>query len=1105
MRLLKSFAVSLLCILGGGIAAIAQNRTVSGFVYDTSEQPLIGVAVIVDGTTNGVMTDVDGSFSLSVPATDIVLNVSSLGYETKLVNLPARQDQITIVLNEDNMMLEETVVVGYGTQKKVNLTGAVGVVDSKSLEDRTSPNLSSMLQGAVPGLNISTSSGNPGSTGSLQIRGIGSIGSGADTAPLVLIDGVEGEIDRVNPADVASISVIKDASAAAVYGARGAFGVILITTKGGEDKDGKATVRYSGRFGWEEPTTSTDYETTGYWSAYVHNLFWKNDSASSKYIQYNDHDMQQLLLRINDKTEHPDRPWTVIENRNGKDTYMYYANTDWWHELFVDQHPVQQHQLSVSGGNKSVKYFLSGAFNRQTGIIKANPDVFTKYNLRAKIDFKINKWARMSNNTAFYSSTYDYPGVENVQNAVAYAANHGLACFPLKNPDGSWIYSTPHLNYKVANGRHIIYGNGDNMNIDRKTDFSNTTELKITPVKQFSIVGNFTYRFHQNRDTNRSTNLLYSDYPGVFGAYTTGAGENKLYESISTVNFLAANVYATYEDTYRDNHNLKIMAGFNYESYYYKGVSVTGYNLITDELSDLNLITTDAKAPEPAGGQSTYALAGFFGRINYDYKGRYLVELSGRYDGTSRFAAGHRFGFFPSASLGWRISEEDWFTPAKDVVNNLKLRASLGSLGNQKVKNNAWMRTISFDNFAAYSFDGATMGRYSTISDPNAGNLTWETSTQYNVGIDAGLFNDRLSFTAEGFIRDTKGMLQEGVALPGVYGADSPLMNSADLRTSGYELSVSWRDQFELGGRPFGYSVVANLSDYKTVITKYDNPDYTFAKDYYVGMELGEIWGFEVDGLFQTDEEAKAYAEMVDLSYINKRLTGGWQAGDLKYVDQLTEDTDGDGIPDAGDGKISLGEDTVENPGDRKILGNSLASLQYGVTVAFDYFGFDVSAFFQGTGNHYWYPNAESMAFWGPYSRPYCSFLADDFMDNVWAEDNKDAYFPRPRAYSAYTTGAQLTNVNSRYLQNLRYLRFKNLTVGYTVPQNATRKIGIEKIRVYFSGENLCYWSPFKKHSKYIDPEAAFDRTDSDGDLTRYNNAFYPWQKTMMFGVDITF
>ena len=1092
MRLLKSFAVSL-ALMFVGFNAFAQTRELSGVVLDAADVPLEGVAVIVDGTTNGIMTAGDGSFVLTVPAKEVVLNVSSLGYVTKLVTVPAIQEKVTIRLEEDNMLLEETVVVGYGVQKKVNLTGAVASVDEKALQDRVSPNLSSMLQGAVPGLSISTSSGNPGSTGSLQIRGTGSINGGN---PLVLIDGVEGEMDRVNPNDVESISVIKDASAAAVYGARAAFGVILITTKKGNDDDGNAVVRYSGRFGWERPTTSTEYETTGYWSAYIHNMFWKADDGTSQYIKYNEYDMRQLLLRINDKTEHPDRPWVTIQNRNGKDKYVYYANTDWYHVMFNDEHPVQQHNISISGGNKKVKYFLSGGYNRQTGIIKVRPDVFQKFNLRSKIDFKINQFIRMSNNTSFYNSTYDYPGVGNVQNAIAYSANHGLACFTPQNPDGTWVYGTDFLGYKVANGRHAFYGNDKNVNLDRKMDFANTTELKITPIKQLTITANYTYRFHQNRNTNRSTALEYSQYPGVMAVYTGKgtAGEDSLTESVDSWAYNAANVFVTYEDTFKDAHHLTVMAGGNLEYSYRKNLSTIGYNLLTDELNDFDLVGLNGdgiKEFMASGGQSEYALLGFFGRINYDYKGRYLLEVSGRYDGTSRFAKGSRWGLFPSASAGWRISEEAWFAPAKNVVSNLKLRLSYGSLGNQNVAAYKFIRKVETHDFAGFSFgEGSSTASYTSLSAPNAGDLTWETSQQYNLGIDAGLFKDRLTFTAEAYIRDTKDMLTDGVALPSVYGASEPDMNAADLRTKGYELAIGWRDQISLFGKPFGYNVGATLSDFKTVITKYDNKEYTFAKDYYEGMVLGEIWGFEIDGLFQSDAEAQAYAKEVDLGYINKRLYGGWLAGDPKYVD-----LDKNGI-------ISVGSNTVKNPGDRRILGNSIASLQYGITAGFDYLGIDFSIFLQGTGNHYWYPNDESMAFWGPYSRPYCTYLPYDFLDNVWSEENPDAYFPRPRAYAAFTSGAPLANVNNRYLQNLRYLRLKNLSVGYTVPK--TEKIGIEKLRIYFSGENLAYWSPFKKHSRYIDPEAAFDRT-SGGSTTRYNNAFYPWQKTFMFGIDITF
>lgn len=316
-------------------------------------------------------------------------------------------------------------------------------------------------------------------------------------------------------------------------------------------------------------------------------------------------------------------------------------------------------------------------------------------------------------------------------------------------------------------------------------------------------------------------------------------------------------------------------------------------------------------------------------------------------------------------------------------------------------------------------------------------------------------------------------------------------MNSAELRTKGYELSVSWRDQFKLAGKPFEYSVGFNISDYKSVITKYDNnPNKSLTNltkgDYYVGMEIGEIWGFKTDGFFKTTEEAQAYAKEVDLSYSSGRLTGGWQAGDLKFLD-----LDGNHI-------WGVGSDTVDDPGDRTILGNSLPTFSYGINASIRWMGFDASVFFQGTGNHYWYPHAQMMPFWGCYSYPYLSYLPTDFLGKVWAEDNTDAYFPRARAYSS--SGGYLSKVNDRYLQNIRYLRLKNLTVGYTIPATLTKKAGIDQIRIYFSGENLCYWSPLKKNSKYVDPEAAINRSS---DVS--NNAYYPWAKTFMFGIDITF
>lgn len=1088
MKVFNSYVLGLLLLLVGSISTLsAQNRKVSGKVLDALQEPLVGVSIRIEGTTQGTITDVDGAFDILVPAAGATLDFSYVGYLTQKVKVKPGQKNIVVYMQEDAIMLDEAVVVGYGTQKKVNLTGAVATVDSKSLENRAAHSLTSMLQGSVPGLNVTTSSGVPGSSPDINVRGVTSINS---SGPLVLIDGAVGELDRVNPNDVESISVIKDASAAAVYGARAAFGVILVTTKSGAAQDGKATVRYSGRLGWEAPTTSTEYETTGYWSVYTVNKFWQAENGGL-YCDYTDYDMQQLLARVNDKTENPDRPWVVEDVRNGRRQWVYYGNYDWWHMLYNDNRPVQQHDISISGGNKDVKYLVSGAYDYQKGMLKEHPDIYRKYNLRSKIDFRINKWSTLTNNTSFYGSQYTFQGDGSVENTLAYSARHALACFPMKNPDGSWLYSTPYLNYKVANGRHIMLGEGSHRNVDRTTDFSNTTRLVITPIKALSLTADFTYRLYQTRNTSRSNNMYYREYPDAeMGVYATGAGANRLDESVNTRNYYSANAYANFDDTFNDAHHVSGVIGFNYETMRLKNISAYGENLASTSLDDFNLVGQNAEGEVITGvdgSQSEYALAGFFGRINYDYKGRYLFEASGRYDGTSRFAAGSRWGFFPSGSVGWRISEEPFFKPLSKYVDNLKLRASFGSLGNQNVSSYyTYMRLITVSDFAGYSFgEGSSMAKYATLSAPVSSDLTWETAQQWDFGFDLTMLKNRLNVTVDGYVRNTLNMLTDGIELPAVYGASVPDMNTADLQTKGYEISVSWRDQFQLAGRPVEYSLGFNVSNYKSYITKYDNKDKTFAKDYYEGMRLGEIWGFVTDGLFQSTEEAQAYASEVDLSYINNRVTGGWQAGDLKFLDLN------------GNKKLDIGSNTVNDPGDRKILGNSLPSLSYGINASLRWFGVDVSVFFQGTGNHYWYPTGQAMQFWGPFSYPYLTYLQKDFLKDVWAEDNPDAYFTRPMAYSA--TSGPLSLVNDRYLQNIRYMRFKNLTVGYTIPTALTKKIGVDQLRVYFSGENLCYWSPLKKHTKYIDPEAAIDRDDA------YNNAYYPWQKTFMFGVDVTF
>lgn len=1081
-------SVVLLFALSGVNASLlyAQGgqRTVTGRVLDAQGAPIPGAAILFGGA--GDLTDKNGAFSIRITQTETSIEVSCLGYVSQVVTIPSKSDSIVVTLQEDALALNETVVVGYGVQKKVDLTGAVSVVSAKDIQNRTSSSLTHMLQGQVPGLTISTSSGNPSNAASINIRGTNSINGGS---PLVLIDGADGDLSRINPNDVESISVIKDASSSAVYGARASFGVILVTTKSGGKQDGKPVVRYSGRMGWSNPTTSTDFETRGYDYVYIHNLFWNAWNPSSTFSNYTDDDMRELYARRDDAVENPARPWVTIQSRNGADQYVYYGNYDWYHMMFSDLETQSQHNISVSGGSDHFKYYLSGGYQSSGGTFTATPDKYSKYNLRANLETRLAKWASLSNNTSFFKSSYWYPGVSGVDNVFNLMALSYLPTYPAKNPDGTLVYTNP---VKDLPQYHLpILANSAHNDI-QYWQFSNKSELTLRPFKDLEIKGNFTYTHLTRASYSRVTAIEYATGPNTTGLITTGGnGLDKLEEVNLRNTHKSANIFATYTKSIQDNHHLKVMAGYNYEDFYSKRVSVTGNNLTSEQLVDIGLVGTnenDMKLLDAAGGQNEYALMGFFGRLNYDYKDKYLFEASARYDGTSRFPAGQRWGFFPSASIGWKLSEEGFFQPIRSWFNLAKIRFSYGSLGNQQVGYYDYVRTISqpsMDYYFTADSDAGNKTMTAAISNPVAGNLTWEKSVHYNLGLDLSFLGNRLGFTGEAYIRDTKDMLTEGAALPSVYGADAPETNAADLRTKGYELSLSWRDGFTLLSKPFNYGITATFNDYVSHITKYDNPTRTFARDYYEGYQFGEIWGFVTDGYFSSDDEAANYA--VNQNYLNAQITGGWKAGDLKF-----RDLDGDGI-------IGIGENTVDKPGDRKILGNALPRYQYGLTMNASWMGFDLSLFFQGVGKQNWYPPTNAGVFWGPYTRPYQSFIPRGFMDLCWTEENPnpDAYFPRARGYVALGETRELGAVNDRYLQNIGYIRLKNLTIGYTLPQTLTRKVSIESVRFYFTGENLWYDSPLKRVNKYIDPEEA---------AVNVARVFtYRWQKTFMFGIDVTF
>lgn len=1061
---------------------ISAPVTAIGKVTDINGEPLIGASVFLKGTDKGVITDIDGKYSITVPEGSI-LTVSYIGYQSRDITVTGPVEATT-VLKPDSRMLDESVVIGYGLQKKINLTGAVDVIESEDLAGRSASNTSSLLTGIVPNLNVTQSNGRPGQGASFNIRGVNSISSG--TGPLVLIDGIEGNIDTVNPNDIESISVLKDASAAAVYGARAAYGVILVTTKSGTD--GKAHVTYNGRFSFSSPTVSTDFETRGYYSAAIADMFFSTYQGSP-YTNYNAEDYYELWIRRNDKVENPERPWVMIKDGQ----YKYYANFDWYHYFFDDSRPTWEHNVSIYGGSDKLSYRISGGYYKGKGVLnQGSGDSYDRYNFRTKVSSQITGWLKISNNTSFNYNAYKFNSPGAVANVFSSSQLHALASFMPYNPDGTATWKIPsciaNSSYVPANGISSIFQYDKTYNQDSNNIFSTTFEVLLTPVKHFTITANYSYTQSEYIAVNRTVQVPYSQTPGIVEIRTDL--NDCLYENRERNWYHAANAYAGYDNVF-NGHHIGVTAGVNYETRFFSDLSVSRNDLLSQDMNDFNLAKGDEMSI--AGGKNRYAILGVFYRVNYDYKEKYLFEASGRYDGSSRFAKGHRFGFFPSFSAGWRIDQEKFFTPARKYISNMKLRLSYGMLGNQQVGYYDYIQTINSGSSINYAFGEANKASGATVSDPNASDFTWETVTNMNIGIDLGFFNNRLSLSADAYIRDTDGMLMASQDLPNVYGASAPKSNAASLRTKGWELKLSWRDNIMVASRPLNYYVTATLADYMSHVTYYNNDNKTIGTPY-TGQRLGEMWGYVVDGYFLSDEEAANYP--VDQSYVNNMINisakdPGVHAGDLKFVDMN------------GDGKISptLSANDVQ---DQVVIGNSLPRYTYSFNFGGDWMGFDLSVMFQGVGYQNWYPGSNACLFWGPYARPFQSFIPTDFLSNIWSESNTDAYFPRPRGYVAFAGDGgsrELTVVNTKYLQNVGYLRLKSLIFGYSLPKKWMDKIKIEKIRIYFSGENLFTVSPLK--SRYIDPAQAGSTTSWSNGRTDANG--YPFNRTYSFGVDITF
>lgn len=1032
-----------------GVKEIQQNGVCNGVVTDTTGETVIGASVVVKGTTNGTITGLDGDFSLSGVTKGSILVVSFVGYQNTEVKWNGQP--LTIVLKEDTKVLDEVVVVGYGTQKKANLSGAVAAVDGKVLQDRPITNIGQGLQGVVPNLNITMNNGGaPGATSSFNIRGNTSLNGGS---PLVLVDNVQMDANLVNPDDIESISVLKDAASASIYGARAAYGVILITTKKGKKSD-KPTVSLSATGYWQSPALTFHNVNSMQYLTMMDEAY-QNDGGSGHYFKSQVY--QYAEDYFNGKYDSP----VFFDTAYDTYKYGYCGNTDWWDELYKTSFS-QIYTANISGGNDRTTYYASVSMNDQGGILKAGDDKYNKYNANVNISSNITKWLNVSAKIAHtYTDELHPTGGTTAMNSTAYS---GLSSYsgmmkgdlsplmPVKHPDGHYAGQGSYTN-PVA-----IMEQGGNAQY-KQNDLWMTGAVKITPIKGLVINADYTWNFY-GKSSNQHVQNFY-DYTAVPGTENYYPWTNP--SSVTVTNnddyYNAFNAFAEYTFSLKEKHNFKVMVGYNQENKHKKYHYAGRKNLIDSSNPSLNLAYGDMAMN---GSETHWSVNGFFARINYDYKGKYLLELNGRYDGSSKFPHGDRYAFFPSASVAWRVSEEKFWEPIRGWFDNFKLRASYGSLGNQTLDES---RYGNFPYLATYGINtkyGALLNgtRPVAVSVPGlvSASFTWETVNQIDFGFDASFFGGRLNTSFDWYRRNTKDMLTAGQALPAVLGTSVPQENAADMKTVGWEVSLEWNDRLSNG---FGYHIKGVLSDYQASITKFSNPTKLLGT-HYVGEKLNEIWGYVSNGLFQSDEDAKA----ADQSYLSG---GSWGAGDVKYEDLNN------------DGKIDIGKNTLDDSGDRKIIGNSTPRYSYGITAGFDYKGFDFEMFWQGIGKRdYWLGGSQ---FWG-FTDEWCTPLTSSL--DYWTEDNRDAYFPRLHHYGVNGGNHQ---VSTRYLQNAAYLRLKNVVLGYTIPRSITEKVKISRLRVFVQGENLLTFTPLIDS---YDPETL-------------NNMTYPINKKISVGLNLTF
>ncbi|HEV7378290.1 MAG TPA: TonB-dependent receptor [Dyadobacter sp.] len=1048
--------------------SFAQTVKVEGVVRDT-QGALPGVSVVAKGTTTGTITDGEGNYKLDVEK-NAILVFTFIGYTANEVTLTGRQPSaggvykvdVTLANNDNN--LDEVVVVGFGTQKKVNLTGAVATVDAKAIENRPVRNASQALQGLVTGLNIAQNNGSLESNPTINIRGVGTIGN-SSSSPLILVDGMEGSLNAINPQDIENISVLKDAAAAAVYGSRAAFGVILITTKRG--KSGKLQLNYNNSLRSTSPVLMPKMMDSYTFALYFNDAGTNGGSAP--------HFNAELLQRIQDYQSGKITTTTIPNPNNPSqwaDGYAHgNANVDWYKAMFRAKTLSQEHNFSLSGGNDKTQVYLSGNYMGQQGLMKFNQDDFTRYGFTAKINSQLTDQVAVNYSTRFIREDYNRPS-QLTNGFYEGLGRQGWPTLPLYDPNGN-LFSSPSPALGMRDG---------GKDRSQKDYLYQQLQLVFEPVKGWKTFAEINYRTRndfRHWDVQRTYNYDVAGNPILYGR------NSEVTEYGYKENYFNANLYSEYSKTIAQKHFFKIMGGFQTELTNYKDFTATRNGIMVPELPTLATTNgTDANglpvAPAVGGIYHRWATAGFFGRLNYDYDGKYLFEGNLRYDGSSRFRADQRWNLFPSLSVGWNMAREKVWEDNLPFINTMKLRASYGQLGNQKPADNTAdfyptyvTQPVGTAN-GAWLIDGA---RPNTAGAPGlvSSTLTWETIQSYDIGLDWGLLNNRLTGSFDWFLRKTTNMVGPAPVLPVILGTGVPRINNTDLKTSGFEFEISYKDQTKAG---FGYGARLLLSDYQTTITKYPNPTMDLGQ-YRTGQKLGEIWGYETIGIAKSQEQMDAHlATMTNGG--QTALGSQWAAGDIMYADLN------------GDGRIDQGSNTQNNPGDKKLLGNNTPRYTIGMDINLDYKGFDFRGFLQGVMKRDIWQG--SYFFWGATNNMWWSAGLVEHADYFRADDNHplganvDSYYPRP----LFNSGKN-QNVQSAYLQDASYIRLKNIQLGYTIPANVTKKLAIQKLRVYVSGENVFTRT---KVAKMFDPETI------DGGS---GGSVYPLSKVYAAGLSVTF